>query len=205
MRVVLITSQPGVIADFQNWNQPDLVLKNALAELPDLLSQGPPGILCFGPDLLQAEGVLSLEPSIKLAGETDWRLVMLSFAGNDGDIDKLYDLGVDDVMFWSQDRHDNHTVLATLLRRPVYKKQTVETSEASILARAGIVSWVFDTRRWGFSFISRNVEQVLGYSAENWYRRNYSFKLVHPDDRKMVDDTFRQAIAHPGIHILRSR
>lgn len=47
----------------------------------------------------------------------------------------------------------------------------------------GIV-WEFDLTTWRFTFVSPNVEQLLGYPVQRWlYADNFWFCYVHPDDQ----------------------
>ena len=40
------------------------------------------------------------------------------------------------------------------------------------------------------SYVSRSIEQLLGYPVENYYQEGFWFSLIHPEDRVIMTDFF---------------
>jgi PAS domain S-box-containing protein len=207
MTWLLISTDSNVQQQWQAWptSVSMLVTRSTLDSVEELLALDQQGVLFIGPDRLQQLGFTGLKPLLKQVLETAWRVVVFSDEVESATTESLYKLGVHDVVLWTADAADNFSHLQMLLQRPYGKPPSIEQSEAAILFHTGIVSWIFDPVRWAFTFISSNIDKVLGYTADHWYRKNFSFKLVHPDDRARVDKFFRQAVNKPGIHEIRNR
>ncbi|MBW3564199.1 MAG: EAL domain-containing protein [Acidobacteria bacterium] len=58
-----------------------------------------------------------------------------------------------------------------------------------------VVAWEARADNWRFTFIAPEIEQLLGYPREWWYRESFWTEHVHPDDRKRVENHYRN---YPG-------
>jgi PAS domain S-box-containing protein len=205
MKWLLISTDTDVQQQWHMWPTSAAVIRSDLVSVGELLELDQQGVLCLGPDRLQQLGFTGLKPLLKQALETAWRVVVFSWDIENPATQRLYELGVHDVVLWTPDATHNFAHFCSLLQRPFAKRPSIEQSEATILCHTGIVSWIFDPSRWAFTFISSNIDKVLGYTVDHWYSKNFSFKLVHPDDLARVDLFFRQVVNTPGIHEIRNR
>ncbi len=65
-------------------------------------------------------------------------------------------------------------------------RQSQQNYEAIVNSIDGIV-WEADAQTLGFSFVSKQVERLLGYPVEHWLSKTAFWKNhIHPDDREWV-------------------
>ncbi|MER3404269.1 MAG: hypothetical protein C4289_03085, partial [Chloroflexota bacterium] len=69
----------------------------------------------------------------------------------------------------------------------------------------GIV-WEADARTFHFTFVSRQVERILGYTVERWLKEpEFWIEHLHPDDRQQTVSLCRRAVEEKRNHTLEYR
>lgn len=53
-----------------------------------------------------------------------------------------------------------------------------------LVENTGVVLWEADPKTWRFTFVSGQVEKLLGYPRESWYEENFWIRHLHPLDRE---------------------
>src|SRR4029077_8366799 len=69
----------------------------------------------------------------------------------------------------------------------------------------GAVVWELEPGTLRLSFVSRTVEDILGYSPREWTDGESLWEKVHLDDRARVLGLLRSVDQHPGTHLLEYR
>lgn len=68
----------------------------------------------------------------------------------------------------------------------------------------GIV-WESDAATFTFTYISKQAQRLLGYSADDWYREGFWQQHLHPDDRERVQAVAAACTARGEDHVLEYR
>jgi two-component system cell cycle sensor histidine kinase/response regulator CckA len=74
-----------------------------------------------------------------------------------------------------------------------------------LLEDLGAVVWELEPGTLRLSFVSRTVEDILGYSPREWTDGESLWEKVHLDDRARVLGLLRSVDQHPGTHLLEYR
>jgi PAS domain S-box-containing protein len=74
-----------------------------------------------------------------------------------------------------------------------------------LLEDLGAVVWELEPGTLRFSFVSRTIEDILGYPAREWTDGVTLWEKVHPDDRPRVLALLGSVEQHPGTHLLEYR
>ncbi len=61
--------------------------------------------------------------------------------------------------------------------------------------RDHLLAWEVDARTWGFSYVSSQAADILGYPVDDWYRPEFWVEHIHPDDRQWTLDYCRHRSA----------
>lgn len=55
-----------------------------------------------------------------------------------------------------------------------------------LLSGTGIIAWEYNPALRKFNFVSGNAAALLGYSLDDWYKRDFWMSTIHPDDRNQA-------------------
>ena len=67
------------------------------------------------------------------------------------------------------------------------------------------VAWECDAYPGRLTYISPQVERLLGYPIERWYRRGFAWTIVHSEDRERVVESHRAAMANKSNYEIEFR
>jgi PAS domain S-box-containing protein len=71
----------------------------------------------------------------------------------------------------------------------VTPKEALRKSEerlSQLLETTNIVAWEADPETWGYTYVSAQAREFLGYPIADWYAPDFLLSNVHPDDRETV-------------------
>lgn len=63
-----------------------------------------------------------------------------------------------------------------------------EERRRRLVATTDVIAWEMDLSDWRFTYVSPQVENLLGYPSEDWYTENFWPDRVHPEDRDWAMD-----------------
>jgi PAS domain S-box-containing protein len=99
--------------------------------------------------------------------------------------------------------HYNDERFFTLLVRDISerKKRKAEIIESrqrleALLDSIKGVAWECDSHPGKLTYISPQVERLLGFPVEHWYKRGFGRTIIHPEDRERVVENCRAAVAN---------
>jgi PAS domain S-box-containing protein len=86
-------------------------------------------------------------------------------------------------------------------RRHVEEARQVESQHVDVLESVGVVLWRADVHTFQTTFVSREVEAILGYPLEMWVKvPGFWLDHIHPDDREWVQAYTSRAVAERRAH-----
>jgi PAS domain S-box-containing protein len=102
--------------------------------------------------------------------------------------------------------------IVTLLGLRQFAAETVAASEegfardryADLIDRIDAIVWGADAETFLFTFVSKAAESLLGYPQEAWLAEGFWPSIIHPDDRRVVNEC-SIAVANREDHVLTYR
>jgi PAS domain S-box-containing protein len=91
-------------------------------------------------------------------------------------------------------------------RRHAEEARQVGSRHVDVLESVGVILWRADARTFQLTFVSREVEAMLGYPAEMWVNLPGFWRdHIHPDERDWVLDYMARAVEERRPHDLEYR
>jgi PAS domain S-box-containing protein len=89
----------------------------------------------------------------------------------------------------------------TWARRQVEQAREAEVQYVDVLESVGVILWRADARTFQTTFVSREVERILGYPVETWLKvPGFWREHIHPDDLDWVEAFSSRQIAQHRPH-----
>jgi PAS domain S-box-containing protein len=98
----------------------------------------------------------------------------------------------------------NASLYNELAHENAERKQAEETLRKAtermrrLIEIGNVVPWEADGETGQFTYVGPQAQQILGYSAEEWYAENFLKSRVHPEDQARTLERFKRAAAGEG-------
>ncbi len=64
------------------------------------------------------------------------------------------------------------------------EQQVTSALYRNLVESTSIIPWELDLISWNFTYVGHQAEKILGYPITDWYKENFWFDHLHPDDRE---------------------